>query len=269
MGTTMLQGLFRFSRRALLIGIAAVLALIGGVATILAADQKVTVFAASSLTDVLKAAAATWQSKGNGAIVLSFGSSSTIAKQIEQGAPADIFASADETWMAYLVERNLIAGDTVRRPIGNDLVLVGAPGTSHIIKIEPGFDLLSALRGGRLAIGDPKSVPAGRYARQALTNLGVWDKIAPHLAPAPNVRAALALVQRGEAPLGIVYATDAMGLGEMKMLTLFPEDSHDPIVYPMAIVAGRDRPDAKAFFDFLTGPDGLALFGRYGFKILE
>ncbi len=270
MGDTILsQGFFPLSCRAMLTGVAASLMLAGGAPTALAADQKVAVFAASSLTDALKAAVAAWQANGNGPVVLSFGSSSTIAKQIEQGAPADIFASADETWMAYLMERNLIAAETVRRPIGNDLVLVGAPDTSHIIKIEPGFDLLGALRGGRLAIGDPKSVPAGRYARQALTNLGVWDEVAPHLAPAPNVRAAVALVQRGEAPLGIVYATDAMGLGEMKMLTLFPEDSHDPIVYPMAIVAGRDQPDVKAFFDFLTGPDGLALFGRYGFKILE
>jgi len=262
----MTPGFFAFARRAFLAGIAATFALAGSAQ---AAEQPVAVFAAASLTDVLKAAAATWQGKGRGPVVLSFGSSSTIAKQIERGAPADIFASADETWIAYLMERNLIAADTVRRPIGNDLALVGSPDQARIIKIEPGFDLLGALQGGRLAIGDPKSVPAGRYAQQALTNLGVWDKVEPHLAPAENVRAALALVQRGEAPLGIVYATDAMGLGEMKMLTLFPEDSHDPIVYPMAIVAGRDRPEVRAFFDFLTGPDGLALFGRYGFKILE
>lgn len=244
------------------------LILIGGGQTSRAAGE-VTVFAAASLTDALKSAAAAWRDRGNGAIVLSFGSSATIAKQIEQGAPADIFASADETWMTYLSDRDLIAAGTVRRPIGNDLVLVGGPNQDRIITIEPGFDLLGALRGGRLAIGDPKSVPAGRYAQQALTNLGVWDEVAPHLAPAQDVRAALALVQRGEAPLAIVYATDAMSQGEMKMLILFPEDSHEPIIYPMAIVAGRARPEVAAFLDFLTGAEGKALFGRYGFKPLE
>lgn len=233
------------------------------------AESEVTVFAAASLIDALKEAAESWRSQGNGAVVLSFGSSATMAKQIALGAPADIFASADETWMTYLNDNALIEPGTIRRPVGNDLALVGGPDQDRIIVIEPGFDLLGALRGGRLAIGDPKSVPAGRYAQQALTNLGVWDKVAPHIAPASDVRAAMALVQRGEAPLGIVYATDAMGRGEMKMLTLFPEDSHDPIVYPMAIIAGHARPEVKAFFDFLTGTEGTAMFGRYGFRILD
>ena len=242
--------------------------LVGGDPVALA-ESKVTVFAAASLTDALNEAAESWRSRGNGAVLLSFGSSATMAKQIELGAPADIYASADETWMSYLADNNLIEPGTIRRPIGNDLALVGGPDQDRIIVIEPGFDLLGALKGGRLAIGDPKSVPAGRYAQQALTNLGVWDKVAPHIAPASDVRAAMALVQRGEAPFGIVYATDAMGRGEMKMLTLFPEDSHDPIVYPMAIIAGHARPEVKAFFEFLTGPEGTALFGRYGFKILD
>jgi molybdate transport system substrate-binding protein len=254
------------SRRALLTGMAAVLALPGAA---VAANQQVTVFAAASLTDVLKEAAASWHGKDNPAIVLSFGSSSNIAKQIESGAPADIFASADEKWMSYLNDKKLIASETVHRPIGNDLVLIAPADSKLSIAIAPNFDLAGALAGGRLAIGDPKGVPAGKYAQQALTKLGVWSAVESQTAPAQNVRAALALVQRGEAPLGIVYATDARGLADVKIVGTFPEDSHDPIVYPMALIAGHDRPEAKAFFDFLLSAEGKALFKSYGFKILE
>lgn len=225
-------------------------------------------FAAASLTDALKAAAAAWQVKGHSAIVLSFGSSSIIAKQIEAGAPVDLFASADEKWMAYLDGKSLIETGSIRRPIGNDLVLVGPAGAAPV-EVASSLDLAGALSGGRLAVGDPKSVPAGRYAEQALTRFGLWDSVKDSLAPAENVRAALALVQRGEAPLGIVYATDARGFADVAILGRFPEDSHDPIVYPMGIVAGKARPEVTAFFDFLTGAEGKALFGSYGFTILE
>ncbi len=262
----MIQRLFALSRRAVLAGIAATFTLTGAA---LAAEQPATVFAAASLTDALKAAAATWQGKGHGAVVLSFGSSSAIAKQVEAGAPADIFASADEKWMKYLTDKSLVVTDTVHRPIGNDLVLIASADSSTSVAIGPNFDLMSALGGGRLAIGDPKGVPAGTYGKQALTKLGVWDAVEAHTAPAENVRAALALVQRGEAPLGIVYATDTRGVDGVKVIGTFPDDSHDPIVYPMGIVAGHDRPEVRAFFDFLLSAEGKALFKSYGFKTLE
>ena len=260
----MIQGFAAFSRRTVLAGIAA-FAFAGAAA----ADQPVTVFAAASLTDVLKAAAATWQGQGHGPVVLSFGSSSAIAKQVEAGAPADVFASADEKWMKYLTDKSLIATESIRRPIGNDLVLVAPADSNATVTIAPNFDLLGALNGGRLSMGDPKGVPAGTYGKQALTNLGVWAKVEAQTAPAENVRAALALVQRGEAPLGIVYATDARSANGVKVVVTFPDDSHDPIVYPMGIVAGHDRPEVKAFFDFLTSAQGKALFKSYGFKTLE
>ena len=254
------------SRRGVLAAFAA--AAIGLAAGTARAEEPVTMFAAASLTDALKAAAAIWQAKGHGPVVLSFGSSSTIAKQIEAGAPADLFASADEKWMAYLSDKALIEADSIRRPAGNDLVVVGPAGAAPL-DVSSSLDLAGALKGGRLAVGDPKSVPAGRYAEQALTKLGLWDSVKASLAPAENVRAALALVQRGEAPLGIVYATDARGLADVAILGTFPADSHDAIVYPMGIVAGKTRPEVTAFFDFLTGAEGKELFRSYGFKILE
>lgn len=254
-----------FSRRSIL-GAGAALFLAAAAQTALAAE--VTVFAAASLTDALKAAAASWQAKGHGAVVLSFGSSSTIAKQVEAGAPADIFASADEKWMAYLNDKNLIEANTIQRPIGNDLVLVG-PADAAELDVSASLDLAGALHGGRIAMGDPKSVPAGRYGEQALTKLGLWDSVKDKVAPAANVRAALALVQRGESPLGVVYTTDARGVKDVKVVGTFPGDSHDPIVYPMGIVAGHASLDVMAFFAFLTGAEGKALFRSYGFKILE
>lgn len=262
----MIQGVFALSRRAVLAGVAATFALPGAA---FAADQPVTVFAAASLTDVLKAAAASWQAKGHGPIVLSFGSSSAIAKQVEAGAPADVFASADEKWMKYLTDKSLVAANSVHRPIGNDLVLIAPADSTASIAIAPNFDLAGALVGGRLSIGNPSSVPAGSYAKQALTKLGIWDSIESQIAPAEHVRAALAQVQRGEAPLGIVYATDAYGVKGVKVIGTFPEDSHDPIVYPMGIVAGHEQPEVKAFFDFLVSAEAKQLFQSYGFKTLE
>jgi molybdate transport system substrate-binding protein len=257
---------FAVTRRALLAGMAATTALTRMAA---AGELPVTVFAAASLTDALKAAAAAWEGKGNPRVVLSFGSSSAIAKQVESGAPADIFASADEKWMQYLNDKGLIAADSIHRPIGNELVLVAPAGSDVSIAIAPGFDLARALGDGRLAVGDPNAVPAGIYGKQALTSLGVWDSIESRIAPAQNVRAALALVQRGEAALGIVYATDVRGVSDVRVVGTFPDDSHDPIVYPMGIVAGRVRPEVRAFFDFLLGADARQIFNSYGFKTLE
>jgi molybdate transport system substrate-binding protein len=262
----MSRSVFTVARRGFIAAAMAGFVLAGNAQIGRAADD-VTVFATASLTDVLKAAAARWQTQGNGAVVLSFGSSSTVAKQVEAGAPADIFASADEKWMSYLNDKNLIEAGTIHRPIGNDLVLVGPAGAPDI-EISSGTDLAGALNGGRIAMGDPKSVPAGRYGEQALTSLGLWDSVKDKIAPAENVRAALALVQRGEAPLGIVYATDARGFSDVKVVGTFPDDSHDPIVYPIGIVAGHNRPEVNGFFDFLSSDEGKALFKSYGFKIL-
>jgi molybdate transport system substrate-binding protein len=170
--------------------------------------------------------------------------------------------------MSYLRDKNLIEASTIHRPIGNDLVLVG-PANAADIAISSGTDLAGALNGGRIAMGDPKSVPAGRYGEQALTKLGLWESVKDSVAPAENVRAALALVQRGEAPLGVVYATDVRGAKDVKVVGTFPDDSHDPIVYPVGIVAGHNRPEVKGFFDFLSSDEGKTLFKSYGFKILE
>ena len=261
----MIQGFIALSRRAVFASIAATLTVAGAAS---AAEQPVTVFAAASLTDALKAAAATWQSKGHGPVVLSFGSSSAIAKQVEAGAPADIFASADEKWMKYLTDKSLVDTGTVDRPIGNDLVLIGAADSNASIAIAPNFDLAGALNGGRLAIGDPKGVPAGTYAKAALTKLGVWDQVKDKIAQADNVRAALQLVSRGEAPLGIVYATDAKSDPNVKVIDIFPEGTHPPIIYPIAIMASSTNADAPALLAYLKSSATQSVFKDQGFKIL-
>ncbi len=244
---------------------AATLGFIGATATAARADD-VTVFAAASLTNALEEIGQVYRGSGLGEIQFSFAAASALARQIEGGAPAAIFASADEQWMDYLAERNLIVAETRVSPIGNRLVLI-APADSAIapVDIAPGFALAELLGDGRLATGDPAHVPVGRYAQQALTALGVWDAVEPRLARADNVRTALALVERGEVPLGIVYATDAAVTQGVRVVGTFPTDSHTPITYPMAIVEGRDGPAARAFFAFMTGPEALAIFERFGF----
>jgi molybdate transport system substrate-binding protein len=224
----------------------------------------VTVFAAASLTDSLKSVAAAYQAKTGNKIVLSFGASSTLARQIEQGARADIFISADNDWMDYLQKKGLIAPATRRDVLGNRLVLVAAADAGPVPKIAPGFDLAGALGGRRLAIADPASVPAGKYAKAALTSLGVWDHVVAKVAPAENVRAALEYVARGEAPFGIVYATDAKVAPDLRIAGVFPANSHPPIVYPAALT-GTAAPGAKAFLDFLTSAAARAIFEKAGF----
>jgi molybdate transport system substrate-binding protein len=196
---------------------------------------------------------------------LSFASSSTLARQIENGAAADIFLSADEEWMAYLDERHLVAAGTWVRPVGNRLVMVAPADRSRSVELERGFDLLAILGDGRLSTGDPAHVPAGRYGRQALEFFGVWNVAEPRLARAENVRAALALVERGEAPLGIVYLTDARASKAVRVVAEFPEASHEPIRYSFAILSGRDRADVRELLAHLTSPAGLAVFRAHGF----
>lgn len=232
-----------------------------------AVAQEVTVFAAASLTNAFEDVAKTYRAKGGGPVKFSFAASSTLAKQIESGAPADIFASADEKWMDYLAERRLIEPATRSSRLSNTLVLITPPDVKRTVEIKPGFDLAGMIGNGRLATGDPAHVPVGRYAQQALTKLGVWDAVAPKIARADNVRAALLLVERGEAPFGIVYGTDAAASGKVNVAGTFPADSHPPVSYPFAILAKRDRPEVKRFFDFLRGPDAQAIYRKAGFSI--
>ena len=230
--------------------------------------QELTFFAAASLTDALKDVSALWVQQGHAALRLSFGSSSTLARQIEQGAPVNLFASADQKWMDYLVQKNLIALDTRKELLGNDLVLVVAADKPAHIDIAPGVDLAALLSpNGRIATGDPAHVPVGIYAEQALKKLGLWDSLSPRLARTDDVRSALLLVERGEAPAGIVYATDAVVSKGVMIAGVFPANSHDPVVYPFAVTKVGDTPDARALMAFLAGPDARAVFVRRGFKV--
>ncbi|MGV6875696.1 molybdate ABC transporter substrate-binding protein [Pseudochelatococcus sp. B33] len=232
-----------------------------------AQSQAQTIFAAASMTDAIRQVNELWTAKGNEPFSFSFASSSTLAQQIEQGAEATIFISADERWMDWLQERGLIAEDTRVSALGNRLVLV-APADSDI-KVELGKDTdIAALLGadGRLATGDPQHVPVGRYAEQALTALGQWDALAPRLARADSVRSALLLVERGEAPLGIVYATDAAISQGIKVVGVFPEDLHERVTYPFAVVKAADSPAAREALAFLTGDEAAQVYARLGFS---
>jgi molybdate transport system substrate-binding protein len=227
----------------------------------------VTVFAAASLSEALTDVAKAYQIKTGTIPSLSFAASSVLARQIEASAGVDVFISADVEWMDYLDKRGLIARDTRKNLLGNNLVLIAASDYKVALTIAPHFDLVGALKGGRLSIADPETVPAGKYARAALTTLGVWNDVVNHLANAENVRVALAYVARGEAPLGIVYATDAIGERHVRIVGAFAENSHSPIVYPAALT--RDAgPEAKAFLDFLSGPEASNIFRKRGFIIL-
>lgn len=229
--------------------------------------QEVTVFAAASLTNALEQVAKTYREKGGGPVKFSFAASSALAKQIESGAPADIFASADEQWMDYLAERKLIEPATRSSRLGNALVLITPAHQKRNVEIKPGFDLAGMIGNGRLATGDPAHVPVGRYAEQALTRLGIWPAVGPRLARSDNVRAALALVERGEAPFGIVYATDAAASAKVHVAGTFPSSTHAPISYPIAAVARRNRPEVKRLLDFVNGPEAAGIFRKAGFSV--
>ena len=236
----------------------------------LSQTQQVTVMAASSLTDAMKQLGAAWAAKGHPPPRFSFGASSALARQIEQGAPADLFVSADEPWADYLQQRGLLVDDTRSSPLGNRLVLIAPADQPGDIVIGPGVDLLTRLGpDGRIATGDPANVPAGKYAQAALTTLGVWDKVAPRLARAQNVRAALLLVEHGEAPLGIVYATDAAASRGVRVVGVFPAETHPPITYPFALTRRGDTPAARALLAFLTGKEVAPAYRRLGFSVRE
>jgi molybdate transport system substrate-binding protein len=230
--------------------------------------QEVTVFAAASLTDAMKDISAKWAAAGHKPLVMSFSSSSTLARQIEQGAPANVFASADEKWMDYLAQKNLIVADTRKDLLGNDLVLVVSADKPLHVTINGSFNMLGLLgANGRLATGDPAHVPVGIYAEQALKKLGMWDSVSPRLARTDDVRSALLLVERGEAPAGIVYATDAAVSKAVMIAGTFPADSHDPVSYPFAVTKSGDTPEARALLQFLTSPPAREVFAQRGFKV--
>ncbi len=231
------------------------------------AADKITVFAAASRSDALNTIDTAYTAKTGVPVVASFASSSTLARQIEAGAPAQIFLSADTKWMDYLAQKSLLAPGTRTDVLGNALALV-APADSSIgaLAIDRQLDWQRLLGAdGRLAVGDPDHVPAGIYAKEALTNLGVWPALQSRLARAEDVRGALTLVERGEAPLGIVYVTDARISQKVKIVGVFPASSHSPIVYPFAIVQGAATPAVQAYFRFLKGPEARTVFQRFGF----
>jgi len=227
----------------------------------------IVVFAAASLNDALTEIGKDYQSRSGHHVTFSFAASSVLARQIESSGGADIFVSADRDWMDYLDSRRLVDHATRKDLLGNHLVLIEPVSSRLAIKIAPGFDLAGALSGGRLAVADPDSVPAGKYAKAALTNLHVWASISGHLAPAENVRAALALVARAEAPLGIVYTTDALAEPRVRIAGTFPDDTHPPIVYPIALTKDA-KPPAAAFLQYLCEKEAMAVFLKDGFEVL-
>jgi molybdate transport system substrate-binding protein len=231
------------------------------------AGTTLTVFAAASLTDAMTEAGNTFEQSQGITVQFSFASTSTLARQIEAGAPAGLVALASGDWADYLNDRNLILPETRTNPVGNRLVLI-APSPDNVTMSNPptATEITEVLGpAGRLALGDPAHVPAGIYARQSLENLGLWHTVEAHLAPTDNVRAALALVASGEAALGIVYATDAALSTDVQTVATLPAASHSAITYPFAIVRDNDSPQARAFLAFLTSPEGLAIFARLGF----
>lgn len=231
-------------------------------------QEPLVVFAAASLTDVLQQVGPLYTKQSNVPVKFSFAASSALAKQIESGAQVDVFFSADQDWMNYLQERRLINPATRTDLLGNRLALI-APNDSKVsLKLERGASLLTALGpDGRLATGDPDSVPVGKYAKSALGNLGLWPDIERRLVRADNVRVALMYVARGEAPLGIVYATDAAIEPQVRIVDMFPESSHAPISYPVAATT-RASPGAASFLRFLRSDAARAIFTKSGFNVL-
>lgn len=232
---------------------------------------EITVFAAASLKNALDAIAADWSADTGNTVVISYGGSSTLARQIQEGAPADLFISAAVNWMDILQTENMVVAESRRNLLGNDLVLVAYGADAKPVSIGPGFDLAGLLGDGKLAMALVDSVPAGQYGKEALTTLGIWDAVASSVAQAENVRAALALVASGEAPYGIVYASDAIADDQagnaLAVIATFPADSHAPIIYPAAVTTAH-RPEAAALLDFLTSDRAMALFVKQGFTVL-
>lgn len=254
--------MFSFFRQFMLV----LAALIPAQSEAFAAPSPPMVMAAASLQESLNAAADAWARKNHPRPRISFAASSALARQIESGAPADMFISADEEWMAYLGGKGLLKQKTRVPFLTNGLVLIAPKASKASLKIGRNFPLAKALGpGGRLAVADTAAVPAGRYAKQALTNLGVWNSVKDRLAPGESVRAALAFVSRSACPLGVVYSTDARADPSVRVVGIFLASSHAPIRYPLALLARSRNPEAEGFRRFLLSAEGKAIFRRYGF----
>ncbi len=255
-------------RNILLIGLVLLLQAPAAAGAAREAPQKpLLVFAAASTTNAMQRVAAAFTRATGVPVALSFASSGTLAKQIAQGAPADLYLSANVKWMDYLENKGLIVKGTRVALLRNQLVLV-APAASPLagFTVGPNTNLAARLKGGWLAMGDPRHVPAGIYGKQALVKLGLWPQVRGRAALAATVRAALMLVERGEASLGVVYATDARISPQVKVVGVFPPESHEPIVYPAALVAGRAPRAARRCLEFMQGPEAAAIFHQFGFK---
>lgn len=235
-----------------------------------AQPKDLVIFAAASLKNALDEASAAWvKQTGKPAPKISYAASNALARQLEQGAPADLFLSADLDWMDYAASKTLIRPETRVTLLANRIALIAPSDSTATVALAPGVDLSAALAGGKLAMGNVDSVPAGKYGKAALERLGGWDKVKGQVAQADNVRAALLLVSRGEAPLGIVYMTDAAADPKVKVLATFPEDSHPPILYPVAVTRDSTHPDAQGFLTYLRGAGPKAAFEKQGFTVLN
>ncbi len=255
--------------RAAVVGVLATIAiLMGSPAQVWAASDSLTVFAAASTTNAVTEIGALFSQQNEERFLPSFASSSTLAKQIDNGAPADIYISANRKWMDYLEEKQMIENGTRIDLLSNRIVLIVPSGSPvNDIQIVPGVDLLPIIGEGRLSMGDPDHVPAGIYGKQALESLGVWAAVESRVARSKDVRAALALVERGEAPLGLVYATDAAISNQVHVAGTFPETSHPPIIYPVAVVAGKRSLATDRFMALLQSAEAKSVFEKYGFSV--
>lgn len=230
-------------------------------------NKKIVVFAAASLTDAVSEIAAKYEKETNSEIQTSFASSSTLAKQIENGAPADIFISADTKWMQYLKDKNVLNDAKTNNLLNNHLVLIAPKGKDFKVNADKGFNFANAFE-GKLCTGETESVPVGIYAKQALKSLGWWDAIKSRIVGTQDVRAALVNVERGECAAGIVYATDAKVSAKVQILMAFPQNSHDAIVYPLSLIKNAN-PNAMPFYNYLKSAPAKAIFANYGFQFLK
>lgn len=264
MGVSMFRSTRAAGRSRVFAAVLAVAAVVHGPA---AHAQDLLVFAAASLKNALDEVGAAFTQQTGTKVNVSYAASSALAKQIENKAPANLFISADLDWMDYVAQRQLIRADSRTHLLGNRLVLVAPKDSPATVEIKKGFKLGDLLGTGRLAVGDPAHVPAGKYAKAALEALDAWAPVERKLAPTENVRATLALVARKEAPFGIVYETDAKAEPAVKVVGVFPAGTHPPIIYPVAIIAGSTNPNARPFLDHLTSPAAAAVFGKHGFSL--